>query len=344
MKKSRFFNTLIPLFLILITILTLGACSNNVNPGEEVSVEPLDVTTELPSKIRLFFKIDLGEENKFTTLEPDDFEIYENGSLISRLESQAQIQREPGDFMYSSVLMLDLSGSILNNADLPRLKEAAITFIERTMPETGNSLNGTREMAVYWFDGEEDIHPLVSFTSERQDLIEGIESIDGDISNDMSTNLNGAVVQGLDVINSRLQFTRLDTTTSTAGSMVLFTDGTDQAARVSTAEALDAVINASNDQSIFTIGLGGEIDQEVLSNFGRNGFELAEDSLQLNDTFLAVAERLEAESNSFYVLEYCSPKRSGNHTLELRAMYEDQFGSFRTDFSAEDFTGGCSID
>ncbi len=95
---------------------------------------------------------------------------------------------------------------------------------------------------------------------------------------------------------------------------------------------------------MFTIGLGGEIDQEVLKSFGKDGFELAEDSLALNETFLAVAERLEAESNSYYVLEYCSPKRSGQHTLELRAIYEDMFGSFETEFSAEGFTGGCSVD
>ncbi len=47
--------------------------------------------------------------------------------------------------------MLNLSGSILSNADLPKLKEAATTFIERTMPEQGEGLYGTQEMAVYWF-------------------------------------------------------------------------------------------------------------------------------------------------------------------------------------------------
>ena len=60
--------------------------------------------------------------------------------------------------------MLDLSGSILNNADLPKLKEAATTFIDQTMPREDEEMFGTREMAVYWFDGEQAIHPLVSFT------------------------------------------------------------------------------------------------------------------------------------------------------------------------------------
>ncbi len=328
---------------ILLTVAITG-CDSSDNSGEEVGVELIEAESEPPSKIRLFFKVDLGEENQFTTLEPSAFEIYEDGSQISRLESQADIQREPGDFLYSSVLMLDLSGSILNNADLPRLKEAATTFIERTMPVEDEELYGTREMSVYWFDGEQSIHPLVDFTAERDMLISGIESIDEDISSDVSTNLNGAVIQGLSVMNNRLQEIREDSSGSTAGSMVLFTDGTDQAGYVSTDQAMDSVRSAASEHSIFTIGLGGEIDQEVLESFGKDGFELAEDSLELNDSFLAVAKRLEAESNSFYVLEYCSPKRSGQHSLELRATYEDKFGSFETQFSAEGFSGGCSVD
>jgi len=336
-----------PIFSIIFSLSILFAfasCDSSDNSGEEIGVELIEAESEPPSKIRLFFKVDLGEENQFTTLEPSAFEIYEDGSQISRLESQADIQREPGDFLYSSVLMLDLSGSVLNNADLPRLKEAATTFIERTMPVESEELYGTREMSVYWFDGEQSIHPLVDFTSERDSLIAGIESINEDISSDVSTNLNGAVIQGISVINDRLRDVREDSSGSTAGSMVLFTDGTDQAGYVSTEQALDSVRNAGSGRSLFTIGLGGEIDQEILESFGKDGFELAQDSLDLNDSFLAVAKRLEAESNSYYVLEYCSPKRSGQHSLELRATYEDKFGNFETQFSAEGFSGGCSVD
>lgn len=336
-----------PLFAILflsVILTTITGCNSNENSGQKIDVELIESQTELPSKIRLFFQVDLGEEHKFTTLNPSDFEIYENGSQISTLESQAKIQREPGDFLYSSVLLLDLSGSILNNSDLPNLKEAAISFIDQTMPAEGETLYGTREMAVYWFDGEQSIHPLVQFTSEKDSLTSGIESIDKDISDDPSTNLNGAVIQGLSIMNSRLEEIKSNSDAAIAGSMVLFTDGTDQAAYVSTSEAVDSVRNANREHSVFSIGLGGEIDPEVLKSLGKDGFELAEDSLQLNDSFLAVAEQLEAQSNSFYVLEYCSPKRTGEHSLELRAVYEDMFGSFETTFSAEGFSGGCSID
>lgn len=343
MKAFKNSSTVIVVLSIFV-IISFTGCDSSDNSGQKIDVELIESKTELPSKIQLFFQVDLGEEHQFVTLDPSHFEIYENGSRISSLESQAQIQREPGDFLYSSILMLDLSGSILNNADLPKLKEAATSFIDQTMPNEAESLYGTREMAVYWFDGEQSVHPLVPYTPDGDSLIEGIKSINEDISEDVSTNLNGAVIQGLSIMNSRLEEVREDSDAAIAGSMVLFTDGSDQAGYVNTAEAVDSVRNANREHSVFAIGLGGEIDKEILESFGKDGFELAEDSLQLNDTFLAVAERLEAESNSYYVLEYCSPKRTGQHTLELRAMYEDMFGSFETQFSAEGFSGGCTVD
>lgn len=328
---------------LVVTVLLTGCVKDN-NNLQEIDVELIEAKTELPSKIQLFFRVDLGQEHQLTTLSPEAFEIYENGSQISSLEAQAQIQREPGDFLYSSILLLDLSGSILNNADLPNLKEAATTFIDRTMPSDSETLYGTREMAVFWFDGEQNIHPLVDFTPARDTLISGINSINSDISDDVSTNLNGAVIQGISVMNDRLLEITEDSDIATAGSMVLFTDGTDQAGYVSTSQAMDSVQNANKEHSLFTIGLGGEINPDILQSFGKDGFELAQDSLELNDTFLAVAERLEAASNSFYVLEYCSPKRSGQHSLELRATHENMFGGFETAFSAEGFTGGCEVD
>ncbi len=338
MKQVRFFT----FSFFLTAILLFSGCGKDSDNRFEV--ELIQAKTETPAKIRLFFKVDLGEDHLFTTLGPQDFEIYENSSLISRLESQAQIQREEGEFMFSSILLLDLSGSVLRDTELPNVKSAATSFINSVMPAFTDETYGSKEMAIYWFDGEEEIHLLVPFTTEIATLNSGIESIDQDISSDVSTNLNGAVVQVLTLMDSRLTETRLDPNISTAGSVVIFTDGTDQASRVTTREAQNAVNEAGSDNAVFAIGLGDEIDQGVLRTIGRDGFELAENSFDLNATFLKVAQKVQSESQSFYVLEYCSPKRSGNHTIELRALYEDRFGSFRTEFSADGFTGNCTIE
>ncbi len=329
---------------LLLVFIFLTACGGNSNDGEKIEVELLEATAELPAKVKLFFRVDLGEELLFTTLEPSDFEIYEDGSLISNLESQAQIQREPGEFLFSTLLLIDLSGSIINNDDLEKVKEAAVSFIDVSLPDENESDYGSKEMAVYWFDGEEDIHQLVFYTSDKDTLISAVEGINAGISSDNSTNLNGAVVQGVGLVESRLEETRLDQDISTAGSVLIFTDGTDQAARVTTRDAQNAVKNAGGDNSIFTIGLGGEIDQNILKSIGKDGFVFAENSLELNESFQKAADILKSKTNSFYVLEYCSPKRSGLHNIQLRALYDDKFGSFTTSFDATGFTGGCIVD
>lgn len=336
-----------PLFkkiAVLFVAFTLFISCGKDNDSNRFEMELIEAKAEMPAKVRLFFKIDLGEDHLFETLEQSDFEIYEDKILVSRSESLAQIQREEGEFLFASILLLDLSGSVLNDTELPNVKSAANSFIASVMPIETDLTFGSKEMAVYWFDGEEDVHELVAFTTDRNALTNGIDSIDESISSDNSTNLNGAVVQGLSIMNSRLIEARLDPDISAAGSLVIFTDGTDQASRVSTRDAQNAVKNAGSDNAVFTIGLGDEIDEDILEDFGRDGFELAENSFDLNATFLAVAQKVESESKSFYVLEYCSPKRNGDHTIELRANYEDSFGSFNTKFSADGFIGGCTID
>ncbi len=330
-------------FLFLLSGLMLTSCGKD-NDSKRFEMELIESKAEMPAKVRLFFKIDLGDDNLFETLESEDFEIFEDGSQISRLESEAQIQREEGEFLFTSILLLDLSASVLNDNELPSVKSAANSFINAVMPLESDETFGAKEMAIYWFDGEQDVHSLVPFTTDKVDLISGINSINETISSDKSTNLNGAVVQGLSLMNSRLVEARQDPDISAAGSLVIFTDGTDQASRVSTRDAQNAVNKAGTDNAIFTIGLGDEIDERTLRDFGRNGFELAENSFDLNATFLAVAQKVESESKSFYVLEYCTPKRSGEHTIELRGNYEDSFGSFKTKFIADGFIGGCTID
>ena len=180
--------------------------------------------------------------------------------------------------------------------------------------------------------------------SDKDSLIMAIEGISNDISSDVSTNLNGAVVQGLNALQQRVEFTSQDVDISTAGAMVVFTDGTDQAGRETLDNTLRAVEVASSQYAIFTIGLGDEIDESVLTRIGRDGFVLALNSFDLNPKFLDVARKVEREAGSFYILEYCSPKRSGEHTIKIRATADDKVGEFTTTFAANGFTGGCSID
>lgn len=337
--SSTFYRLLLLTFLIATV---LPACKKDKG-APSIEMELIETGTELPAKVRLFFRVDMGDDDLFVTLDQNDFEIYENNSQISDSESFLKIQNESGQYVYSSILLLDLSGSVLNE-HLAKVKDASSNFVGKVMPNANDPAYGSREMAVYWFDGEADIHLLVDFSTNKSTIISAINSISSDISTDNSTNLNGAVIQGLGTLEARLAEVMVNPDVSTAGAMVMFTDGTDQAGRVSQNAAENAVRSMTSQYSIFTIGLGDEIDENVLERFGRDGFELATNSFDLNQAFLDVGKLVESASGSFYVLEYCSPKRSGEHNIQIRALYEDRVGTFTTKFSAEGFTGGCRID
>lgn len=338
---SSFFRSMLTVLLIVAFIGT--GCGKKGGGSNGITVDLIEATTELPAKVRLFFQVDLGEETNFRALTESDFEIYENNLLISSLESQAKVQNEVGSYLFSSILLLDLSGSVLNGDALPRVKDATVNYIENVMPITTDSDYGAREMAVYWFDGEEDIHLLAPFTIDRNAIIDSVRAITSEISNDNSTNLNGAVIQGLFELEARISDRNQDPRLSTAGMMLVFSDGADQAGRATEDAAISAVESLTNQYSVYTIGLGSEIDERFLTRVGREGFQLAVNSFDLNQAFLDMAREVDETADSYIVLEYCSPKRSGDHKIELRVTFEERVGRITTEFNAAGFTGGCVI-
>jgi uncharacterized protein YegL len=124
---------------------------------------------------------------------------------------------------------------------------------------------------------------------------------------------------------------------------VVFTDGTDQAARRTLDEALKAVNSVDQNTSVYTIGLGNEIDENVLEKIGKDGYFQADDMNELIQTFEEVANTIVADLNSHYMLEYCSPKRKGLHELKIVIYREGKGCSLTTCFCADNFTGGCKV-
>jgi len=128
-----------------------------------------------------------------------------------------------------------------------------------------------------------------------------------------------------------------------AASVVLFTDGTDQASRFSKDDAQKKVDEAAANISFFTIGLGSEIDEQVLTNIGKTFSVFAADKDELETTFNDISIRVSESANSFYLFEYCSPKRdgSGENNLAIQVVSGNKKGSVQTKFDATGFEAGC---
>ncbi|PIF01458.1 MAG: hypothetical protein CR994_01650 [Maribacter sp.] len=300
--------------------------------------------TTLPGKVSILFKVSDTNGNPVPRLTADQFTIYEQGrndecfNTISASESFARISPNSRIFNSNTLLVLDLSNSVLSNS-LDELKTASVTFVNNVMPTTTEE---SYKMAIYWFDGENELHLLNDLTSSKQELVNAIDSITDDISDDPSTDLYGAVIKSTKIAENLLK-DNIKNDVIGAASVVVFTDGTDQASRYTEKSALKEVSGANANISFFTIGLGAEIDTQVLSDIGKTYSVFAGNAEELENTFNDISLKISERANSFYLFEYCSPKRdgSGDNNLAIRVVDGNRQGAVQTKFSANGFTGGC---
>ena len=189
------------------------------------------------------------------------------------------------------------------------------------------------KVGVYAFDGGEDIQSVVPFTESTASVEGGLEGLRAYKARDPSTNLNGAVVEGLAVLKKSLD---KDDRPLKFGTLVVFTDGTDRAHRV-TEEQLQEALGHEDyiDYEVYAIGVGAELEEKALSGIGRNGTELASDSDKMDEAFTAVAKRIEAQSKRFYLLSYCTPARAGEHQVRIEAVQKDEKGKAKNRGSLE---------
>ncbi len=300
--------------------------------------------TTLPGKVSILFKVSDADGAPVAGLQANQFTIYEQGrndacfNTISTSESFARISPNSQIFTNNTILVLDLSNSVLSSS-LQELKAATISFVENVMPDTDQT---AFKMAIYWFDGENELHLLNPLTASKSELTAAIQGITDDISTDPSTDLYGAVIKATDIatelLNASTQGGKIG-----AASVVIFTDGTDQASRYTKEAAQQKVDGANPNIGFFTIGLGAEIDTQVLTDIGKTYTVFAVNKDELETTFNEISMRVSQRANSFYLFEYCSPKRdgSGENNLAIQVKDGSKQGAVQTKFNATGFTGGC---
>jgi len=353
MKASFLARNSVRFLLALACLAVVTACDSN-NADRDCDCSPeldgvqesgLRLTLENawdedPGKVSVLFKVETSEGEPVSGLTGDLFQIYEDGVEVSSRESDQRIVGKPEQFVAHIVLLMDLSGSIMTES-LDDLKDAAMQFVSTAMPGRGTPEYGEVQMSILWFDGERNIHRLTEPQADRNVLVAAIRQINPTISQDRSTNLYGGVIQGLNEVEKLISSEKNKVA---VGTLVIFTDGTDQASWKTEEEALDAVAKTNPDQvSIYTVGLEGEVDQNVLQQLGRDQFLLADNVEELVPTFEAIANDIREDVNSHYLLEYCSPSRNGDHSLRLTLAQGDRSGSIMTCFCADGFSGECNL-
>ena len=284
----------------------LDECGASAADDECVLFDLVEGRSYQPSVIKLYFQLSYCDGQPAVGIMPEQFIISEDGHEVSAFESHQAFAQEPESTALATVLLLDMSGSIIRSGNLPDLQRAAKTFVSQVAEN--------QPVAVWAFDGGRGLRDIVpDATRNVAALLQAIEDLSDYELVDESTNLNGAIINGLSAVDAALNMG--ERKTLNVGSLVVFTDGTDQAGRVGDQYARQAV-DASLHR-VYTIGLGGEIDAVHLEQIGKDGPYVADEVESLDGVFRQVAADIDEIANSYYVLAYCSPKRAGVHDLEL---------------------------
>ncbi len=268
------------------------------------------------------------------------------------LESKNASLAAPKVFTLRTLLLLDLSGSVVRDADkLGYLKKSSIEFARQALSGQDGAHH---ELNIYAFDGQEDIQEIVKSRSfseiERAILDIQCPNARRGTCMDDSTNLYGAVSKGLDFL------TQIERKGLSASNLVIFTDGIDRAglAKLSDVQKeVEKFLQVEN-RHIYTVGLGKKINAAALASIGKSGYYSAENAKQLTVKFSEVAKAIRNISGSFFDIKYCSPKRQGQQkeTLFLfskldKAHPKDnnyEYGSLDFTYNADDFAGGCDLE
>jgi hypothetical protein len=286
-----------------------------------LNVKLVNGAQKKPNNVWVFFTVMDGKD-PVGGLTADDFTIYEDGQTVSKFESKQVIQNPEVAAVMYTMLLVDMSGSITESGQADQLVDAAKSFAER--------VGKTQKVGVYLFDGDPKIKSVVPFTEAQGAVQGGLDGLRTYKPKDPSTNLHGGVVEGVRELKQELD---KDKRPLKFGTLVVFSDGTDRANRVTRGEMKDELGKQDyEDYQMFAVGVGAEIEKANLGDIGRDGTELANDQSKVKEVFDRIAAKIEQQTKRFYLLSYCTPARKGEHEVTVEAVRPNPKASGDLDF------------
>jgi len=248
-----------------------------------------------PCFVDIMFSVTDANNKGIDYLTNSDFTVTEDNATVSPTETFRFVRKmQQIPFKLKTVLLLDVSTSIA--ADLETIKSAAIKFVK--------AISDKQEVAIYTFSDNPVL--VQKFTNDKTKILNSISNITTGFP---STNLYGSVVTALSQWTDNYTINAL-----TQGCLILFTDGSDTQA----SSTLSSVINARGDKKVYVIGLGNEITPTVLNQMANPGpYYSIQKASELEAVFASIQSDIIQYSNSFYWLNYMSPKRTNTHTLKV---------------------------
>mgnify|MGYP006279311521 CR=1 FL=1 len=288
--------TIIPVLLML-----LASCAKDNNdtpnqPGYKITeYGDISQNVQKPCFINIMFQVTDMQGNGVANLTTEDFEVLENGAPVSPTESAMQIRKQ-GVIPYTlkTVLLIDNSTSVGDK--LSEIKNAAKQLVLNKLQ--------SQEVAVFVFS--ESPVMLQDFTSNTTELVNTIDDIELGYP---TTDLYGSIVEAVSMWEDFYNTDQIQ-----QGFLVTFTDGRDTQGSTALSDALEA----RGQKKVYMVGLGDEIEPDVLDQLGNAGSYSINNVSELADKFEQIQNEMAEFANSFYWMNYMTPKRGDNeHTLRL---------------------------
>jgi formylglycine-generating enzyme required for sulfatase activity len=288
------------------------------------------LTSEVtPAGVRTVFQLLDCEGYPISDLTNSELEILLDGEEIRTEGDVAPVLTQEVDFEQYSLLLLDMSDSIVDSGSLPPMVNAARTLVHKLLIQGSN-------VAIYRFAGPKYFNEVQDFTADQTALDKALDDLS--LSDGLgTTDLYGSIPRAINILDMAGSIDMLTTRT-----MVLFTDGSDEA-MASTSKAAQYAID-NTDSQVFTVGLGGDVNQDELVAFGKNGFEWAEYADKLDVAFDSVTKQIHDLARSHYMVGVCSPRTGSIRQMTLVINRDGDSGSLTVNYDASDFDiVGCDV-
>lgn len=313
---------------LAVSVVALGIA---IGCGGGLKLRLVNHSAAKPSNVAVYFAVDTSDGEPVPGLTADKFVIYEDGQKVSEYESKQTILNPTVAAAHYTLLLVDMSGSIVESKSAPQVVDAASKFTAK--------VGKYQKVAVAAFDGSPELTGIVPFTESGSAAQGGLDKLTTFKPKDPSTNLHGAVVEGLKVLRKALD---AEPKPLKFGTLVVFTDGTDRANRVSRDDMKKAITDDKHkDFEIYAIGVGAEMKDSKLDEIGKSGTVLESDPNKTQAAFDKIATRIEGVTQRYYLLSYCTPSRAGEHEVTIEAKTDKGSGSLKYKFKADGFGPNC---
>jgi hypothetical protein len=321
-------RTMRPRRLKLSLLFWLAAAAVGCASGGTLKVTKISAAADQPANVAVYLDVKDKVGRPIPGLAEKNFRVYEDGKLVTTSKGKRALL-EPKQFDQRYVLLLvDLSGPIVDSEDLPDLVNAVGEFVDH--------VGATHEIAVGVFDGNDEVVPFLGYagTADTKKVVQAMQKFRPRSRN---TNLNGAVYQGLHSLRDRLKDA---TTAQKSAILVIFTDRGELAHSVSP-ETLKQGLKETPAQ-VYVIGVGESVHGDELRALGRSGTYVSGNPKKFKEGFAEIGKKLTDDADGRYVFSYCSPKRRGSHRVEVEAVTPKDRGRLIFKFNADGFTSGCT--